>query len=66
LFEAMHLAFVGFVIVAEKVEGAVEHEDAEFGGERVAGGFGVAASGGWGDSDVAEEERLLRAQGKAC
>jgi hypothetical protein len=53
LFEAMHLARVGFVIVAEKVEDAVEHEDAEFCGEGVAGRLGVAAGGGGGDGDVA-------------
>jgi hypothetical protein len=65
LFEAIHLAGVGFVIVAEEVEDAVEHEDAEFCGKRATCGLGVASRGGGRDGDVAEEIRLPRGQGRA-
>jgi hypothetical protein len=66
LFEAIHLAGVGLVVVAEEVEDAVEHEDAEFVWKRATEFSGIAAGSGGGDGDVAEEIRLPRGQGRAC
>jgi hypothetical protein len=54
IFDAGHLAVVGFVVVAEEMENAVEDEDLEFVGEGAAEFFGIAAGGGGGDGDVAE------------
>jgi hypothetical protein len=48
------LAFVGFVVVAEEMEDAVEDEDLKLVGQGAAEFLGVAASGGGGDGDVAE------------
>jgi hypothetical protein len=59
LFEALHLAGVGLVIVAEEVEDAVKHEDAEFIWEGTTEFLGIAPGCGWGDGDVAEEGGLL-------
>ncbi len=52
-FAAGHLAGVGFVIVAGEVEQAVQDEDLDFGGERVALFRCLAARGGDADGQVA-------------
>ncbi len=54
-FGAAHAAAVGFVVVTEEVEEAVEEEDAEFGGGVVGVGGGLGGGAVPGDGDVAKE-----------
>jgi hypothetical protein len=54
VFEAIHVAAVGFVIVTEKMQDAVENQDLEFDWQRTAEFFRVAACSGGRDCDVAE------------
>ena len=52
-FAAGHLACVGFMVIAGEMEEAVEDEDFDFGGERVALLDGLAERGRNGDGQVA-------------
>jgi hypothetical protein len=54
MFAAVHLARVGFVIVAEQVQDAVENEDAHFVIEGAAEALRVAACDRGRDGDVSE------------
>jgi len=53
LFGASHPAAVAFVIHAQQVEDAVEHQDADFLLGRVAEFAGLGAGAGKGNGDIA-------------
>jgi hypothetical protein len=54
-FDAIHFAAVGFMIVAEKMEDAVEDEDAKFVSEVAAAGASVAAGDYRRNGDVSQK-----------
>ena len=53
MLAAVHLAGVGFVVVAGEMDKAVENEDLQLNRKRVALLDGLAAGGGDADGDVA-------------
>ena len=59
---ALHLAGIGFVIVAHQMQDAVKDQDAHFGFECAAEARGIRASDGRSDGDVAEILIFARAR----
>jgi hypothetical protein len=55
VFDTRHLAAVGFVVIAEQVQDAMENQDLEFARQRAVIFLCVATRGGGRDRDVAEK-----------
>src|SRR5260370_16676892 len=53
--DAIHFAAIGFVIVAEQVQHAVENQDLQFAGQRAAQLFGISPRRRGRNCDVAEK-----------
>lgn len=53
-FHSFHLASISLVIISQKVQNAMKHEDANFFWDGTAKGFAVATRDGGGNGDVAQ------------
>jgi hypothetical protein len=54
-FQAIHFAAIGFVIISQKVQNAMQDEDMDFSRQATAEGAGVASRDSWGNRDIAQK-----------